>query len=62
MKKITFLKSFSEASICVHRQKQFSPSLPTPTLKCETLKVWVVCGKGHLLTTFALVFFEVAQG
>lgn len=62
MKQITFLKSFSEASICVHPEKQFSPSLPTPTLKCETLNVWVVCGKRHLLTAFALVFFEVTQG
>lgn len=35
--KITFLKSFLEASICMHPHKQFSPSLPTPTLKFENL-------------------------
>ena len=36
-KKITFLKSFLETSICMHPHKQFSPSLPTPTLKFENL-------------------------
>lgn len=36
-KKITVLKSFLEASICTHPHKQFSPSLPTPTLKFENL-------------------------
>lgn len=56
--KLSLLKYVSEASkLCPN--KQYSPSLPF--LKFDDLNVWVVCGKRQLLTTFAIVFFKVAQ-